>query len=122
MVKKTKSSNGVGPQIKRREKWVELPAEYEGFKFRVWVNAPTKLWNDLQSEDDQAALEAMKKLVLEHNGWLDFDGEPYPPAGETKFWEAIPTELAACILVATQTEMQKLPNSIAPPRRRLRRG
>lgn len=116
------TNNGTGPQIKRREAWVELPQEYEGFKFRVWLNAPTRLWNDLNNGDEATALESLKQLVLEHNGWLDFEGQPYPPPDTGDFWEQIPTELAACILTAAQTEMQKLPNSMAPQRRRSRRG
>lgn len=115
-------TNGHGPQIKRREAWVELPAEYEGFKFRVWLNAPTRIWNDLTSTQEEQTLEALKQLVLEHNGWIDFEGQPYPPASEPKFWEDIPTELAACMLISIQVEMQKLPNSIAPQRRRSRGG
>jgi hypothetical protein len=115
-------TNGHGPQVKRREAWVELPTEYEGFRFRVWLNAPTRIWGELTGDSEKQALDALRQLVLEHNGWLDFDGQPYPPAGEAKFWEEIPTELAACMIVATQTEMQKLPNSIAPQRRRSRRG
>lgn len=115
-------TNDSGPRIKRRETWVELPAEYEGFKFRVWLNAPARIWNDLGGSNEKLALAAAQQLVLEHNGWLDFDGKPYPPATEPAFWEAIPTELAACILAASQAEMQKLPNSIAPQRRRSKRG
>ncbi len=111
-------ANGAAPRIKRREAWVELPDEYEGFKFLVWVNAPTKLWQELGSGDEARGLEAMRKLMLDHNGWLDFDGEPYPPASEPAFWEEIPTELAACMLVAAQVEMQKLPKSLAPKNRR----
>ena len=103
---------------------MELPGEYEGFRFRVWLNAPTRIWNQLTGEASGEAEmhEALRQLVLEHNGWLDFEGNPYPPAGEAKFWEEIPTELAACILSAAQVEMQKLPNSIAPQRRRSKRG
>ena len=114
--------NGSGPRVKRREAWVDLPAEYDGFRFRVWLNAPTRIWGELTGESEKAALEALSQLVLEHNGWLDFDGKAYPPASEKKFWEDIPTELAACMLVAAQIEMQKLPNSMAPQRRRSRRG
>lgn len=121
---KKSDNNGavVGPQVKRREAWVELPGDYAGFKFRLWVNAPTRIWNDLDSTDDKVVLAALEQLILEHNGWRDFDGEPYPPAIESAFWEAIPTELAACMIVASQGEIQKLPNSIAPQRRRSRRG
>src|SRR5262245_8672281 len=107
-----------GPQIKRRETWVSLPSEYEGFKLRVWVNAPTRIWNSLTADNEAEIREAFQQLVLEHNGWLDFDGKPYPPVSEPQFWEEIPTELASCMLVSLQVEMQKLPNSIAPQRRR----
>ena len=118
----SKSDNGNAPQIQRREKWVDLPDEYPGFRVRIWVNSPTRLWADLGSGDEQAGQKAAKKLVLEHNGWLDFDGNPYPPPSETAFWEEIPTELAACIMAVAQAEIQKLPNSIMPRRRRSRRG
>lgn len=115
-------NGATGPKIQRREKWVDLPNEYEGFKFRVWVNAPTKLWVAVgkagEEDGETQAQEALKQIVLEHNGWLDFDGNPFPPATSTEFWEEIPTELAACILAATQAEQSKLPNSLAPKRRR----
>lgn len=122
-----------GPQVKRREVWIELPDEYAGFRFKAWVNAPSKLWTQLgatapewaepeeRERVEDARFEAMNRLVLEHNGWLDFEGEAYPATTEAEFWEAIPTELAACILVALQAEMQKLPNSIQSRGRNSRR-
>ena len=113
----------TGPQIQRREKWVDLPEqEYPGFKVQVWVNAPSKLWPMLSSGEEAEAQAAAKQLVIAHNGWLDFEGQPFPPPSETSFWEEIPTELAACILAGIQAEMQKLPNSMAPRRRRSKRG
>lgn len=129
----TRQQEEIGPQIKRREAWVDLPDEYEGFQFKLWVNAPSKLWTDLtasSNKDDDASrndnedmrVAALRQIVLEHNGWRDFDNTPFPPASEAEFWEKIPTELAACILVAAQVEMRKLPNSIAPKKRRSRRG
>jgi hypothetical protein len=125
---------------------VKLPGEYEGFKFKLWVNAPSSLWSVLlvgsqvdelgedASEDEEAAQAAaaavkeaelqgvLQKLVLEHNGWRDFEGETYPQPSEVAFWEIIPTELAACVIAASQVEMRKLPNSIASRKRRSRRG
>ena len=113
-----------GPQIRRREAWVDLPEEYEGFRFKVWLNAPSRLWVDIGSagDDEDTAQSALRQIVLEHNGWLDFDGQPYPQPDKAVFWEDIPTELAACMLIATQQEMGKLPNSLAPTKRRSRRG
>lgn len=112
-----------GPQIQRRERWLELPDEYEGFRIKIWLNAPTKLWMALMdSQDEKAAQAAAERLVLEHNGWLDFDGNPYPPPSDAAFWEEIPTELAAAVLALAQVAMQDLPNSLAPTKRRSRRG
>ena len=122
MTKGKNASNGHGPQIKRRTAWVALPDEYEGFEFEVWVNAPTRLWTQLTGGDEDAAQEAMRKIIIGHNGWLDFDGEPYPPADDPRLWEEVPTELAVCVLAAAQKEMTKLPNSLAPTGRRSRRG
>lgn len=106
------------PQIKKRITEVDLPPEYEGFKVKIWVNAPTKLWAALNGGNEAVMRESLGQIVVEHNNWLDFDCKPYPPASDPAFWDEIPTELAACILVAAQTEMQRLPNSIAPQRRR----
>lgn len=110
------------PQIQRRESWVQLPDEYEGFEFKLWLNAPSKLWVAIGqagaagSEDEAQA--ALAKIVLEHNGWLDFEGNEYPQPGQADFWEEIPTELAACMLVVCQEAMGRLPNSLAAKRRR----
>jgi hypothetical protein len=113
-------TNGKGPQVKRREKWLDLPAEYEGFRVKVWVNAPTRLWVALQAADvtEQERQAAAMQLVLETNGWQDFDGAPYPPPSEIKFWEEIPTELAACVFAGLRAEIGRLPNSLAPTNRR----
>lgn len=114
--------NGNGPQIKRREAWIDLPPEYDGFQVKVWLNAPSRLWSELSGGEEAKTMAALQQIVLEHNGWLDYDGQQYPPANSEAFWQDIPTELAACILVAAQAEMQKLPNSIAPRNRRSARG
>lgn len=114
----------TGPKIQRREKWVELPDEYKGFEVKIWVNAPTKLWTAIgnAARDEAAAQDAAQKIVIEHNGWLDFDGTPYPQPGTLEFWEDIPTELAGLIFALIQHEMGNLPNSIATQRRRSKRG
>ncbi len=112
----------VSPQIKRREAWIKLPDEYEGFEIRAWINAPIRLWNAVESGDGSEMQTALTEIVLEHNGWLDFDGKLYPPANTESFWDEIPTELAACVLRVVQNEVSKLPNSLAPQSRRSRRG
>lgn len=121
---KGNASNGNGPQVQRREAWVDLPEEYAGFKVQVWVNAPTKLFMALRGEDmtEEQLQETASKLVLAHNGWRDFDGNEYPPPSEEAFWVEIPTELAACVFALLQAESFKLPNSLAPKSRRSRRG
>lgn len=120
---KNNSSNGSRPQVMRREAWLDLPdKEYPNFRMKVWANAPTKLWLQINSGSETKAQEAARQLFLEHNGWLDFDGNEYPPPSEQSFWEEIPTELAAAVFALAQVEMQKLPNSILPRRANSRRG
>lgn len=114
------------PQIKRREKWVNLPEEYDGFQVKIWVNAPSKMWQAIGAaasggEEDRAQ-EAAAAIITEHNGWLDYDGKPYPPANTPQFWEEIPTELAGVVFALVQYEMGDLPNSIATRKRRSGRG
>lgn len=114
--------NGSGPRIQRREGWVDLPAEYPGFKFRMWINAPQQLWLDVWSSDGVRAEAALSQIVLEHNGWLDFDGKPYPQLPDPVFWVQAPTELVSLMLIVAQNEIAKLPNSQAPKSRRFGRG
>jgi hypothetical protein len=111
----------VGPQIQRREAWVKLGEtfpEYEGFDFKVWVNAPTRLWDGLQAGDEATVLKSAQSLFLGHNGWIDFEGEAYAQPTEAAFWEDIPTELASCMFVVAQQAMLALPKSAAPKKRR----
>ncbi len=109
----------IGPRVPRRESgWVPLPDAYAGFEFRFWINAPQRLWNDVSSGDDALGKAALAQLVLEHNGWVDEAGVPFPPPADPNFWELIPTELLAVLLVVSQAEMMKLPKSLAPVTRR----
>ena len=65
-----------------------------------------------RSGDADRGFAALGQIVLEHNGWCDEDGVPYPPPGERAFWDAIPTELASVVIVLVQREAQRLPNSL----------
>src|SRR5690349_21419419 len=105
----------VGPRLPRRESgWVALPEPYQAFEFRFWLNAPQRLWNDVQGGDDQVGKKALTQIVLEHNAWADTDGTPFPPASEVACWDAVPTELLAVVLVVCNTEMTALAKSLAP--------
>jgi hypothetical protein len=109
-------SNGTappaGPRIPRREEWLELPEEYAGFKVLVWVNYPRRLNDELSSGDQERIKAALLKVVLAHNDWCDEDGAPLPRASDEGFWEAIPDELAASIIVLLTVTVGKLAASI----------
>jgi len=119
-------------RIPRREDWIDLPDEYgeAGMQVRLWLNYPVHLKQDLFGGDDQKTKAALRQIVLEHNGWTDFGGNPYPPCDQAEvpaaddqpavpgFWEAIPDELAAAILVLVRIEAGKLAVSlVSRPRR-----
>lgn len=137
----------TGPRVPRRERWLDLPDEYgaAGMKIKVWVNYPTRYGNAIFNADEQAAalaridpedeyaetrkrevteqfkqerLAALSKIVVEHNGWLDDDGQPFPPADTEAFWDAISNELALTIFALLGQEIGVLPNSVGAPRRR----
>jgi hypothetical protein len=116
------ANNGTGPQIQRREVWVDLPPEYEGFQVKAWINAPARLWQQMDSGDEALILEAVQTIVREHNGWRDYDGDEYPQPTAAEFWEEIPNELMACILVVVGLAGQNLPKSLVPQKRRKSRA
>lgn len=105
------TSNGSGLVAPRHDAWVDVPG-YPGFKARVWTN-PTRR-NDLAlaSDDEATKVAAFRELLLEHNGWCDADGEPYPPTDAATFFEDVSTELLGCALVAIREATQDLPNSL----------
>ena len=130
---------GPGPRLARREVWVDVP-EYDGFKVKLWINYPQhwdqdmlginfrpqpdhdgvtiqdlRAWSD---EREASQREAYGRVVLEHNGWLDFEGNPLPQPQDPRFWELIPTELAAVVVALQKQASAELPNSIQPRRRR----
>jgi hypothetical protein len=107
---------GEGPRVRRREDWVELPPPYEGFKFRLWVTAPTRVWQAL-GQGDEVAVPALQSLILAHNGWRDEEGKAFPPADDAAFWAEIPTELAALTLRAAQMEFGRLGEALGTSRR-----
>ncbi len=108
----------TGPVIPRREAWLDVP-EYPGFRVKLWLNYPRRLREDINSRDEARISAAARQIVLEHNGWVDFDGLPYPPANTEEFWAEIPTELATVLMYLALEEVGAiLPKSLAQSRRR----
>lgn len=98
-----------GPSIPRREVWLTLPGDYREFRVLVWRNFPQRLKRELTSGDTERILTAMTLIILEHNGWIDDAGEPFPPANTQAFWEEIPDELAMLIMNRILEETKTLP-------------
>jgi hypothetical protein len=110
----TMAAAAKGPRVRRREVWVDLPPEaadtYPGFQVKLWANFRRSLLDELASGDNERVGQALRQIVLEHNGWCDEDGQAYPPASSQEFWDAIPTELATIVVVLIRRESQRLPN------------
>lgn len=105
----------TGLRVKRREVWVDLPGpDYEGFRFRLWVNPPARVSLRLAA----GGVDSCRQMILEHNGWCDADGNPYPQPSEAEFYMTVPSELLGLVLRLAEQEIQRLPNSIATQRRR----
>jgi len=105
------SARPGAPRVGRRENWIEIPdPTYQGFQFRVWVNYPQKYEDMLRSGDEEKMHAALTTIILEHNGWLDEEGAPYPPANDAEFYKQIPTELLAVMLTLVRQESARLSN------------
>jgi hypothetical protein len=108
----------------KRTLWVDLPEKapdgsdaYPGFKLRVWVNFPSRLAEDLKAgSTPEATAAALRRIVLEHNGWCDDEGNPFPPADAPDFYESLPQELGLLIALAINEAMARFPNSLVPRR------
>lgn len=96
----------------RRE--VEVAIEgYPGFTAWIWSNYPRRLGAVINANaDEESVVGALRAIVIEHNGWADADGEPYPPADDPAFYDAIPLELGAMVLRAISTAPAAYPNSL----------
>lgn len=75
-----------------------------------------------QAEREASMRAALGRVVLEHNGWRDYDppdgtGLVLPPPQDPGFWDAIPQELMNTLLALRQQKADELPNSLRPRRR-----
>ena len=70
------------------------------------------------ARNEEHIQKALRSLIIAHNGWLNFDGEPFPDAQDDLFYEEIPTELIVCMLAAAQEAQKKLGRSMMNTRRR----
>jgi hypothetical protein len=113
------AAGSAGPQIAQRFAWADLPQDaYPGFRVQIWTNFPPRLGREIASGDQEQIAGALSQIVVAHNGWIDFDGEPYPPASDPQFWNAIPNELAAVVINLVGIEIPKLAASLAATTRR----
>lgn len=111
----------AGPMAPHRVEWVDLP-EYPGFKMKIWVNYPQATFDALFATGEgsaEASNEASKEIFIEHNGWRDHKGTPYPPMSDpAEFWSAIPNELGGLMVAVLRKQAGVLPNSLLPTRGR----
>jgi hypothetical protein len=111
-----KNDEGAAPitvlRMPRREVWVDIGPEYEGWKAKLWVNYPRHLQDELKSREEERVRAALSQIVREHNGWGDSDGNPLPASTDPEFWAVLPDELAIALLALLTEEMDRLPNSI----------
>lgn len=131
-------AQGSGPRIQRRYVWVDLPPDaYPGFRVRVWANFPGDIQRELNSASETRKMRALAQIVVEHNGWIDYEGNEYPPADDIGerceaehtegeecpgvirpgFWDRIPPELAQVALTVAMLQVGKLSTSLQQPRR-----
>ncbi len=105
-----------GPQVRKRLEWTDLPDEaqesYPGFRVRIWANYRRSLTAEIGSGDADRLRAALVQIIVEHNGWLNDEGQPYSPASDPRFWDEIPDELAAVLIVLVRRASTKLPNSL----------
>lgn len=119
----TPAPAAVGPRLPKRTLWVDLPERtpdgdvaYPGFKVRVWVNFPARLAEQLKTGTEEEKADVLRRIIVEHNGWCDDEGSPFPAADDPAFYQQIPTELAVLIVVSIQEAMVRFPNSLLPTR------
>lgn len=85
-----------------------LPEPYGelGWTASFWANISRDRLKELDGPE-------LLRAMVSHNGWLDENGEPYPPASTEEFWTAIPGEVAAMLDQMAGEALSELPNFLA---------
>jgi hypothetical protein len=103
--------------LEQREKAGEdVTAEYKALDDEG--DERRRVWLEGIDEAKQRRLSALRRLVVRHNAWCDENGQSYSPAGTDAFWEEIPDELAAAIMILLRQQASKLPSSMMRAGRR----
>lgn len=99
-------------QAARRVRWISLGDDeiYPGFEMKVWVN-PSHVAKRMAEWGDQSGINFFRLVVLEHNGWADEDGTPYPPVSDPAFFDALPQEMGNLMGEAIKAAFNQVPNS-----------
>lgn len=81
---RTSPATSNGPRANRGIEWIHLPAgedqEYAEHEVRVRLRYPDSIQRELNSGTFERLTGALKRLVLEHNGWIDPESDTDPPA------------------------------------------
>jgi hypothetical protein len=75
----------------------------------VWTNYPYRIWKALQGLAEAGGLDAaLQATVIEHDGWLDDEGNPLPPAHTPGFWwlDQVSPELVG-VVIATLLDVPR---------------
>lgn len=102
------------PRAPRKEQWLDVePEEFPGFRFRAWLGMSDATFMAGIYGSGESQKEALARMCLEHNGWQDEDGVPFPPMADAEaFWRAIPTRLAFLILRRVEFAIYTRPKSL----------
>lgn len=83
-----------------------LPEPYNDFSVTAWLNHPPSVRAGMRSLVEAEARAAFKEVLVAHD-LVDFDGEPYPQAGD-EFYDAISEDLLRVIYLEIIGNVGKL--------------
>lgn len=72
----------------------------------------------IMARQEATLMAALGKIIISHNGWVDYDGSTLPPPSQAAFYERIPTELLGAMIALMQEGQKKLGSSLRKKKRR----